>query len=105
MEIMMMNELILTVIGMMVVTYLPRLLPMLLMKNVTIPRKLDIFLSYVPYAILGALIFPSVFSATGNPVTAVVGMVVALITAWFIKNPTSVVVISIIVVYILELNI
>ena len=41
------------------------------------------FLFYVPYAVLAALTFPAIFTATGNIVTSVVGTMIALIFAFF----------------------
>ena len=37
----------------------------------------------VPYAVLAALTFPAIFTATGNVVTSTAGTLVALILAYF----------------------
>lgn len=75
-------QLVLLVGGMALVTYLPRLLPFLITPKRKYPAKVQQFLSYLPFAILGALIFPGVLSSTGDTASAVVGMMVALILAW-----------------------
>lgn len=64
------------------VTYLIRMLPLTaLRKEITSPF-IKSFLYYVPYAVLGAMTFPDVMYATGNPLTALCGVVVAVILAW-----------------------
>ncbi len=48
------------ILGMAGVTYLPRLLPALFMGRVNFPPWFQKWLRSVPYAVLGALIFPGV---------------------------------------------
>jgi len=80
------------------VTYLPRFLPVALMKGRLKSPFIKSFLYYIPYAVLGAMIFPGILNATGNPVTSVTGMITALILAYFEKGLVTVAVISIIIV-------
>ncbi|MBQ8011383.1 MAG: AzlD domain-containing protein, partial [Oscillospiraceae bacterium] len=40
---------------------------------------------YVPYAVLSAMTIPSIFYATGNPITAAAGTVTAVLLAYFRK--------------------
>jgi branched-subunit amino acid transport protein len=47
------------IVGMTLVTYLPRLLPVMLMSSRALPRLLEVWLSYVPSAVLAALVAPS----------------------------------------------
>ena len=61
------------------VTYLVRLLPMLLVRKKITNRFIYSFLHYVPYAVLTAMTFPAVFYATGSLISATVGVVVALL--------------------------
>ena len=49
----------LTILGMGVVTYLPRLLPLLLLASRALPRPIVAWLRYVPVAVLAAMLFPS----------------------------------------------
>ena len=44
------------------------------------------FLYYVPYAVLGAMTFPAVFSATGSLTASAIGAAVALVLGWMGKS-------------------
>lgn len=72
----------LLVAGMGLVTYLPRLLPLLFTSERKYPPKVRQFLAYLPFAILGALIFPGILSSTGDATSALCGLVVAILLAW-----------------------
>lgn len=75
-----MPEVILIILGMMGVTYIPRLIPFLVISRIHIPPRLDAFLKCIPAAAIGALIIPGVFSATPEmPVAALVGIGFALL--------------------------
>jgi branched-subunit amino acid transport protein len=52
----------LTIIGMMAVTYLPRLLPTLLVSSWTLPDWIEAWLRHVPVAVLSAMLFPAVLA-------------------------------------------
>jgi len=52
--------------GMMLVTYLPRLLPAWLLQGRTIHPFLSAWLKYVPVAVLSALLLPSLLVADGK---------------------------------------
>lgn len=71
------------------VTYLPRLIPFL-GRGLRIPRRLEKFLYAVPYAVLGALIFPDSLTAWGTGPLEIGGasaaLAVAALTAWFTRN-------------------
>lgn len=69
------------VIIMAVVTYIPRVLPITIFKREIKSRFIRSFLYYVPYAVLAALTFPSIFWATSSTATAVIGTVVAIVLA------------------------
>ncbi len=51
----------LSIILMGVVTYIPRLLPLLLLSRLQLPEWFQLWLKYVPTTIFGALIFSEVF--------------------------------------------
>lgn len=60
-------ELILmTIIGMMLVTYIPRLLPIALLSNKQFPQIITKWLGFVPAAILSGLLAPSLFINNGE---------------------------------------
>lgn len=50
---------VLTILGMTLVTYVPRALPMLALASRSLPEPLIRWLSYVPTAALSAMLFPS----------------------------------------------
>ena len=71
------------ILVMAVVTYLIRMLPFTLMRGRVRSRFFRSLLYYIPYAVLAAMTFPSIFYATGNTATAAAGTVVALVLAFF----------------------
>ncbi|PTL38229.1 AzlD domain-containing protein [Alkalicoccus saliphilus] len=95
-----MNEAVVwMIIGMGIVTYIPRILPLLMLSTENWPSWLRRMLARVPYAVLGALIFPGIIFAydavwygllggaaafliayTGAPLIAVVAGTILLLT-------------------------
>ena len=71
------------IIVMALVTYLIRMLPFTLVKGKIRSRYLRSILYYIPYAVLAAMTFPSIFYATGSTMTALAGTIVALVLAYF----------------------
>lgn len=68
---------------MFIVTYLIRVLPLLLINKQIENKFIRSFLAYIPYTVLGAMTFPAIFHAVGeNPIcgvaAAVAGVVLAL---------------------------
>ncbi len=82
------------------VTYLIRMLPLAAVRGKVRSVFLQSFLYYVPYAVLGAMTFPAVFSATGNWVTALLGTIAALILGWMEKSLLTVAAVACVVAYI-----
>ena len=72
------------------VTYLIRMIPFTLFRKKIKSRFIQSVLYYIPYAVLSAMTFPSIFYSTDNTVTAVIGTIVAVILAYF-KLPLTVV--------------
>lgn len=68
------------------VTYLIRMLPLAVIRGRVKSRFVRSFLYYVPYAVLGAMTFPAVFTSTGNVYTALVGTAAALTLGWMGKS-------------------
>ncbi len=68
------------------VTYLIRMLPFTLFRKEIKSRFIRSFLAYIPYAVLGAMTFPSIFYATSSPASAIAGTVVALALAFFRRS-------------------
>jgi branched-subunit amino acid transport protein len=53
----------LTIAGMCVVTYVPRVIPLLLGDGPALPALVRRWLAYFPYAAIGALIFPGILTS------------------------------------------
>jgi len=50
------------ILGMAVVTFIPRFLPMAFLTRMAIPEKVKRGLDYIPVAILSAIVFPILFT-------------------------------------------
>ena len=72
------------------VTYLVRLIPILLVKKQIKNQFILSFLHYVPYAVLSSMTVPACFMATGHIATGVIGFVAALILAWLKQSLVTV---------------
>lgn len=68
------------------VTYLVRMLPLVLVRKKFENRFILSFLYYVPYAVLGVMTVPAVFYSTGSILSAAVGFLAALMMAYFEKS-------------------
>lgn len=64
------------------VTYLIRVMPLLLIKKKIENRFVRSFLMYVPYTVLGAMTFPAIFHIADNPVCGIVGAGVGVVLAF-----------------------
>lgn len=72
------------IIGMLLATYLPRLIPFLILSDRPLPEFWRKFLKFIPFTALGALIFPgSIQAVEGEPGIALLGVLAAGICAWF----------------------
>lgn len=60
------------------ITYLIRLLPMMIFRKKIENRFIQSFLYYVPYAVLSAMTVPAIFYSTGSVASAVFGSAVAV---------------------------
>ena len=56
----------LLIFGMMLVTYIPRAIPAILMDKLKFSPKVEKFLKLIPYTAMAALIFPGVFTADAH---------------------------------------
>jgi branched-subunit amino acid transport protein len=85
------------------VSYLPRVLPMIFLRKKIQSPFFQSFLSYVPYAVLGAMTFPAICYATGDTTSALVGLSVALLLAFYEKGLMTVAICTVLAVYLFEL--
>lgn len=63
------------------VTYLVRMLPLVLMKKKITNRFILSFLHYIPYSVLAVMTIPAMFFAT-SPIPAIAGFLVAVALAY-----------------------
>ncbi len=84
------------------VTYLIRMLPLVLVKKKVENGFIRSFLFYVPYAVLGAMTVPAVFYATDSVFSAAAGLGVALVLALCRKGLLTVAVGATLAVYLWE---
>ena len=76
------SYLLIGVLVMAVFTYLPRMLPLTFFRKEITSPFIQSLLYYVPYAVLSALTFPSIFYATGNIYSAIAGCIIAIYFAY-----------------------
>ncbi|MCU9594948.1 AzlD domain-containing protein [Caldibacillus thermolactis] len=85
------------IVGMGIVTYLPRMIPLVFLEKLKLPSFIQGVLKNVPYAILGALIFPGVFFIQNDFWYGLLGAVVAFFIAYTGVNVIFVVIGAILV--------
>lgn len=74
------------ILVMAVVTYLIRMLPLVLSKKEITSPFVKSFLFYVPYACLAAMTFPAILTSTASVFSALVGFVVAVLMSYKEKS-------------------
>ncbi|HBI05002.1 MAG TPA: branched-chain amino acid transporter [Paenibacillaceae bacterium] len=75
------------ILGMALVTYIPRLLPALFLDQLQMPSWLQNWMKSIPYAALGALIFPGILQVQeGDLSPGIVGGIVAVILSFLKVN-------------------
>lgn len=80
-------EILLFFLGMVVVTYLPRLIPFAFLRAERIPAKWRGLLGHIPHAALGALLVPGcIDGVAGQPVASLTGIAAAALVLWFKPN-------------------
>ena len=85
------------------VTYLIRMLPMVLLREKIKNRFILSFLHYIPSAVLSAMVVPAIVYASGNITSAIIGFGVAVVAAFFEKSLVTVASLSCVSVFITEL--
>ncbi len=88
------SPIILLILGMAVVTYIPRALPAVIIDRLKFNPQVEKFLRLIPYTAMAALIFPGIMSVDSNRAEiGLVGGAVAGILAW-LKCPVIVCVVA-----------
>lgn len=93
----------LLIIAMGVVTYIPRMIPMVFLRDMEPSPFIKRFLNYIPYAALTTLIFPGILYSTNNLLSAVIGGIVSIIMAFYKDNLLLIVFTGIITAFIIEM--
>ena len=70
------------ILGMALVTFLIRALPMTLIRREITNKTIRSFLYYVPYVTLAVMTFPAILTATQSPVSGALALVAGLVFAW-----------------------
>jgi len=65
------------------VTYLIRMMPIMVFRRKIKSQVVQSFLYYVPYAVLGAMTIPAVFYSTGSMAASAAGFAAAFAAAFF----------------------
>ncbi len=86
-----------------VVTYLLRMLPFTLFRRKITSRFLQDLLYYIPYAVLSAMAIPASLYATDHPLSAAVGVVIAISFSFFGRSLLTVSIAGVIAAYLTEL--
>lgn len=98
-----MSEYLPYVIVMAGVTYAIRMLPLTFFQKDIQSKFVKSFLFYVPYAVLGAMTFPAIFTSGGSLFASCMGTLCGLFLAYKGKGLLSVAVAACVVVYLSEL--
>ena len=94
----------LIIIGMSLVTMIPRIIPAFIVDRLEFRGWLNRWLSSIPFAALGALIFPGILAVKPDqPHIGLVGGLVALVLAYFGLNIIFVVLGAIMTVFLFSM--
>ncbi len=84
------------------ITYLIRMLPLVLIKKKIQNRFIISFLYYIPYTVLAVMTVPAIFYSTSSPASAAIGFVAAVALALRGKSLLTVAALSCAVVFCTE---
>ena len=83
-------------------TYLVRAIPFAAISQRIENRFIRSFLYYIPYSVLTAMTIPAIFTATDYVLSAVIGMLTAILLSYKGKDLTTVALFSCVAVFICE---
>lgn len=90
---------IICVIVMILVTYIPRAVPIVFVKREIKNQFFKSFLYYVPYAVLACMAFPAILYFSDNIYLGLIGTATALILSFFNQKLYVVALASVVVVF------
>ncbi|MFS1512252.1 AzlD domain-containing protein [Chengkuizengella sp. SCS-71B] len=100
----MIDSVLLIILGMSLATMFPRYLPVWIVERFIMPNWIKLWLSYIPYAALGALIFPGILTIEeGEPWIGLIGGIIATCLVLLRLNILFVISGSVLVVFLLKL--
>ncbi|SFL40946.1 Branched-chain amino acid transport protein [Gracilibacillus orientalis] len=92
------------IIGMALVTVIPRIIPAFIVDLIQFPDWVNKWLQAIPYAALGALVFPGIMTVVPEkPYIGVIAGVVAILLAWLQIHVILVVLSAILTVFLLTI--
>ena len=94
---------VLAILVIALVTYLPRVGPLILMKKKIESKFLQSFLYYVPYIVLASMTFPAIFHSTGSLLSGIVGAGISIVLAYLGGSLLQVSLVAVISIYIMNL--
>lgn len=94
---------LISIIIMAVATYLPRMIPLVLIRTKIENPFLKSFLTYIPYGVLSAMIFPAIFYSSNSFISASAGTAIALVLSYKNKGLLPVALAAVATVLISEL--
>lgn len=84
------------------ITYLIRMIPLVLIKKKITNRTILSFLHYIPFTVLAVMTVPAIFSSTSYALSAICGFAVAIVLSLGSKSLLTVAVFSSLTVFVAE---
>lgn len=97
------SEVLMAILVMAGVTYLIRVLPLVLIRKPITNLLFRSFLYYVPYVTLSVMTVPAILTATQSPISGTIGFVVAVVLAYKKASLIQVASVACAAVYLAEL--
>jgi|SRR5690606_226744 len=99
-------SMVLLILGCAFVTWLPRVIPFILVRNIELPDVVLRWLQYIPVCILSALVFQALLNTEGKFVTLHLESVIAFIPTLFVaiwtKSLSKTVIVGVVTVAIIR---
>lgn len=94
--------LLLSLVILAVVTYIPRVIPLIINKKIE-SNYIKSILYYMPYCVLASMTFPAILYSTSNIISSLIGTIVGIILAYRGNSLIRVAVISVVTVYLIDI--
>ncbi len=92
----------LAILTMALVTYIPRVLPLVAVRRKIKSPFVNSFLYYMPYAVLAGMTFPAILYSTSSTLSAALALLAALLLSYFGRGLVSVALAAVVVAFIAE---